>query len=249
MKKSKKIFTTNHKKPDIFYIYGKHAVLAALNNPLRKKNILYISHKNSEFVKDYSQILPIKVISSAEFDSILPLDSLHQGFALEVHPLSEPKLEKLIPTDASLIVILDQVTDPHNVGAILRSAAAFGVTAVINSFHNSPAENAIIAKVACGALDITPYIRVTNISTTLELLKKHGFWCFGLDGHTNEYFPNDIPTKTCIILGSEDKGIRRLVRVNCDALYKIKISPQMESLNVSTTAAIAMAHCYSKLFC
>lgn len=247
MKKSKKIFTTSNKKSENFYIYGKHAVLAALKNPQRNKISLYISSKNFEIVKEYSKILPIKELTYDEFDKILPSQSLHQGFALEVTPLKEPQLLNLLLNDSSLIVILDQVTDPHNVGAILRSAAAFKATAVINSFNNSPVENAIIAKVACGALDIVPYVRVTNISSTINLLKKNGFWCYGLDGQTEDFFPSDIPSKICIIMGSEDRGIRRLVRDNCDGMYKIKISPQMESLNVSTAAAIVMAHCYTKL--
>ena len=137
--------------------------------------------------------------------------------------------------------MLDQVTDPHNIGAILRSAAAFEAAAVILPDANAPEESGTLAKSACGGLEIVPLIRVPNLVRAIETLKKVGFWVIGLDGSAKKTMAQDkLPAKTVFILGSEGDGLRRLTAENCDYMLKLPISDKMESLNVSNAAAIAL---------
>lgn len=172
-------------------------------------------------------------------EKLLPKDAVHQGAAALVHPLAEPPLHELY--DAKLLLLLDQVTDPHNVGAILRSAAAFGASAVIATDDHAAPENGALAKAACGALDIVPYIKITNLAATLEELKKQQFWCIGLEGDTKLTIDKARTyDKKALVLGAEGKGLRRLTAEKCDLLVKIPIQPAMESLNVSNAAAVAL---------
>ncbi len=227
-----------------YYIYGKHPFLAAIENPKRMIYEILITKENLSFIPEKLQN-KIKILTNHELAQLLPKEAIHQGFAALVSPLSNINLESFDFPDNAKIAILDQVTDPHNLGAILRSAAAFGIKAVIIPSDNSPEENAIIAKTSCGALEHIPILRVTNISSAIQFLKKNHFWVIGLDGNANQLLDKKLLSgKICIILGAEGKGLRRLTKENCDILAKIPMSNVMESLNVSNAAVIAFYEAY-----
>lgn len=227
----------NHKSKS-YWIYGQHAVQAALLNPSRKiERVVASSNAVKQLAMGERKLTPDTDIR--QLDRVLPKDSVHQGVAALVQALPEPELEDVL--DASLLLILDQVTDPHNVGAILRSAAAFGAGAVIMTEDHAAPENGALAKAASGALDIVPLIRITNLSSVLDTLKANDFWCVGLDGKTDKFIADAKGfKKKALVLGAEGKGLRRLTAEKCDLLVKISISPAMESLNVSNAAAVAL---------
>lgn len=238
--KMKKTSTPNK----CYYIYGKHPFLAALINPKRVIHEILITKENLSLLPDHLSA-KAKILTNSELIKILPRDSIHQGFALLVSPLNNMNLESFNFTENSKIAILDQVTDPHNLGAILRSAAAFGIEAIIIPSDNTPEESAIVAKTACGALEHIPVCRVTNISSTIQLLKKNHFWVIGLDGEATDLVDRKLLSgRICLVLGAEGKGMRRLTRENCDLIAKIPILNTMESLNVSNAAAIAFYEAY-----
>ena len=236
----KKKYTSNKS----YYIYGKHASQAALINPKRMILEIYVTSENFNSIPSPFHN-KCKIIRSNEFAKILNKDSIHQGFAILVNPLQSAILESIEFHDNSAIAILDQITDPHNLGAILRSALAFGIEAVILPNDNSTEESAIVAKTSCGALEHVPICRVTNISSTINYLKKSNFWIIGLDGEGKEVINKKLFSgKTCIVLGAEGKGIRRLTKENCDVIAQIPMSNSMESLNVSNAASIAFYEAY-----
>jgi 23S rRNA (guanosine2251-2'-O)-methyltransferase len=180
---------------------------------------------------------------------LLPPGAVHQGAALEASPLPATDLETLLeaPHDRHqegrrrIVLVLDQLSDPHNVGAILRSAAAFGVTAVVVQDRHAPPQSGALAKAASGALDLVPYVEVVNITRALEKLAEHGFWRIALAGDGEQSLQAAIPAgDVALVLGSEGDGIRRLVREHCDTAALIPIGGAMESLNVSNAAAIAL---------
>jgi len=223
------------------FLYGKHACLAALSNSHRKIINIYIT-KNFD-----TSELPVKLgvkpqlITNEEAARFATDGSVHQGIILETLPLQEPGIS-YVEKKGGIIVVLDQVTDPQNVGAILRTATAFNVTALIIPKDNAPSESAALAKAASGALEIVPIIRVTNLVRTIEDLKKHGYWFIGMDGNTDTVIGDikDISKNTALVMGAEGKGLRRLTREACDFIAKIPISKQVESLNVSNAAAIGL---------
>lgn len=235
-----------------FWLYGKHICISALKNRNRLCYELLLSptfyKQNYKEIKEYIEAknVDIKVVEANKFNTIFASHVNHQGIALKVAPLDNPQLQKIIEKskDKSTIVILDQVTDTYNIGSILRTSACFEVDALVLTYKHSPYENASIAKAASGALEIIPLLHVTNIVQTIRLLKEQGYWCYGLDCHTscNLYSIAKFHDKRIIIVGSEDKGLRRLVKENCDFLIKIPISPNTNSLNVSNAAAIVL-HC------
>ncbi len=228
-------------------IFGKHPVICALNNPNRKSKNLYITKElwneiSSQFPKSKCSI---HFVDKKEIEKLAPQGSNHQNILLEVEPLNQLSIEDIISQDEnkdhSCLVILDQVSDPHNIGAILRSAAAFSISAIILPDYHSPKENNTIIKCAAGATETIPMISVTNISQCIKALKQEGYWVIGMDGNTSlELKPDLFSKKTIIVLGSEEKGMRKLTRDSCDYIVKIPISSSMESLNVSNAAAIAM---------
>lgn len=233
------------------WIYGKHAVLAALNNPLRQSHQLLVTrnaHKELEEeggITDYNRKIKFFITETKFIDNLLPTGAVHQGIALEASPLPEKHLEDLITHTAtkehSRILILDQVTDPHNVGAILRSATAFGVDAVITTRHNSAQESGTLAKTACGGLEYTPLIKVSNLVSALATLKQAGYWCIGMDSETDQMLQHNTNfPKLALILGAEGKGLRRLTREHCDLMVKLPTTGKIKSLNVSNAAAIAL---------
>lgn len=227
-----------------YWIYGRHPLEAALQNPKRRFHELLLTREAQEQLK--GKIPPkvkVSVISNAEFSKVADLKgAVHQGYAARVDYLENDDLSDITfanPSELTLVA-LDQVTDPHNVGAIIRSAAAFGVAGVIMQKANSPEESGVLAKAAAGLLEQVPLYYVGNLSQALKDLKKEGFWVFGMDGSADDTISKmkDFP-KRVIVMGSEGDGMRRLIKESCDVLVKIPMHKGVESLNVSNAAAIA----------
>lgn len=234
-----------HKPGNASLIYGKHPVFAALANPNRQCKRLWVTKNAAEHLPPLPAGLQPQIIDSQELSRKLLRDAVHQGLALEAAPLPEPKLEDCTATGKP-IMILDQVTDPHNIGAILRSAAAFDAACVIVPKHHAPDETGVLAKSASGALEVVPLLHVPNLSNTLKTLKEQGYWCAGLDGTAPQTLKEaKLTLKTALIMGAEGKGLRRLTTENCDLLIKLPMSGKMESLNVSNAAAIALYELFS----
>ena len=238
---TKKSQSTSHMQ----WIYGKHAAFSALENPHRTIVRVLVNknmHHDNPFLEKF--VDKMHIVDNKMIENALPPGSVHQGIAIQVHPLAEIGLEVFLEKaekPLSTLLILDQVTDPHNVGAILRSAAAFDVDAIITTTHNSAAETGTLAKSASGALELVPFIRVTHLVSALALLKEHHYWVIGLDGYAKDTIDKVTSyEKTVLILGSEEKGMRRLTREHCDLLVKLPISNKVESLNVSNAAAISL---------
>lgn len=232
------------------WLYGDHAVLAALQNKSRTCHKLALTRRRLDDLKAISPALlapsiEIAVMEKSDMDDLLPPNSIHQGLALLAAPLATPDLEDLEPRAAGsprqVIAVLDQVTDPHNIGAILRSAAAFDIAALIVPDRHTPMVTGVMARSASGAVEAVPMIRVGNLSRALEHLADKGFWRIGMDGTAKQSLAQAKTglDNVVLVLGSEGKGLRRLTAENCDILAKLPISAQMESLNVSNAAAIA----------
>jgi 23S rRNA (guanosine2251-2'-O)-methyltransferase len=189
---------------------------------------------------------PVQILDRAAFDRLLPEGAVHQGWALEVDPLPEGDLDDVlraaeVTQGRSIVLVLDQVSDPHNVGAILRSAAAFGALAVIIGEHGAPPATGVLAKAASGALDTVPLVRAVNLARALDKLKEGGFWCCGLDETAPASLASlDLGPRVALVLGSEGTGLRRLVRERCDYLARLPTRPMLPSLNVSNAAAVAL---------
>lgn len=230
------------------WIYGIHAVLAALNNPKRvcKK---FIATQSAHEELEQLEVLGNKILAQCQIkdkDAIatqLHPDARHQGIAGLFSPLPEIFLEDVanLNEDNITLVILDQVTDPHNMGAILRSAAALDAHAIITTERNSAGLEGVLAKTASGALEITPIIHVTNLKRAMDQLKKNNFWCIGLDEEgTTSLDKAPLTGKIALLMGAEGPGLRRLTKQNCDLLVQIPVSDQFSTLNVSNSAAIAL---------
>lgn len=234
---------------EALWLYGLHAVEAALSNPARTCHRLLVSGSGAEAA---ARILPRiqhrtpnpETVAREQIDRVLPEGAVHQGLALHVAPLPDFHVETLLKRIAadtpSIVGVIDQGTDPRNVGAVLRSAAAFGLDALIVQDRHAPEATGAMAKAASGALDVVPMIRVTNLARALEQLKEGGYWTVGLAGETDQTVADlDWPLRCAVILGAEDTGMRRLTREHCDFIVRIPIRPAMESLNLSNAAAIA----------
>jgi 23S rRNA (guanosine2251-2'-O)-methyltransferase len=237
------------------WLWGRHAVAAALANPARRwRRLVVIADDRREAVALAAAARAacdadgdaVEVIERAVLARLLPDGAVHQGWALAVEPLTAPALDEALQTaemrhGRAIVVVLDRVGDPHNVGAILRSAAAFGAVAVIVAEHGAPPVTGILAKAASGALEHVPLIRATNLARTLERLKEAGFWCCGLDAAAPQPLAAlDPGPRVALVLGSEGGGLRRLVREECDYLARLPTTQQQRSLNVSNAAAIAL---------
>lgn len=221
-----------------YIIYGHHAVEAAIKNPNRDIIEIYCSKKDLPNIKKIAKNINIRQLEKDGFRKLLP-NMPSQNIAALVKPIKTHH----IPDEVSKLIILDHITDPQNLGAILRSAAAFNIGGVLYTKDGSSGENGTVAKAASGALDIVPLIEIINISNTIKELKKDGFWIIGMDGSAKDYIKSQkklFEGKVAIIMGSEGKGLRDLVKKNCDLLVKIPINSRMESLNVSNAAAIIM---------
>ena len=240
----KKHNTVNSQKTtkNQFWIFGTHAVNEALANSARIKHSLMIT-KNADHSLAIPKNLPRETVTKEKLDALLGKDAVHQGVALLVSPLDDLDISYVF--DKNTVIILDQVTDPHNIGAILRSAAAFAADAVIMPEDNSCKENGTLAKTSCGALEKVPLIRVPNLARALEQLKQNGFWCIGFDGESqNELKDFRFSGKNAVIMGAEGQGMRRLTKEKCDVILRISMSNAMESLNVSNAAAIVLYEAY-----
>lgn len=225
------------------WIYGAHAVQAALANPERRcRRLLMVAEARAAAGIGHARIAP-EIVARAELDRMLPPGAVHQGVALLADPLFEPALDEIIDTaaPAAFVLVLDQVSDPHNVGAILRSAAAFGASAVILNERNTPPLTGALAKAASGAIERVPLVRVVNLARGLRQLKEAGFWCIGLDGEAETSLARAIaPGRIALVLGAEGDGLRRLTAETCDTLARLPTQADFGSLNVSNAAACAL---------
>jgi 23S rRNA (guanosine2251-2'-O)-methyltransferase len=225
------------------WLWGWHAVKAALANPRRAgfKRLLVNPARAHEVEADAARLgLRAEQLSPGELGQQLPPGAVHQGIALLADPLEPVAIEELAESPSGVLVMLDQVTDPQNVGAIFRSAAAFGARGVIVQDRHAPGLSGVLAKAAAGAVDLIPHARVVNLSRALETLGESGWRAVGLDGAAPESLAAVLdPRPTLLVLGSEGEGIRRLVREHCDALARIPMPGGLESLNVSAAAAVA----------
>jgi 23S rRNA (guanosine2251-2'-O)-methyltransferase len=223
------------------YLYGLHTVRAALDNPRREKRELLATPNAFARLKETGAIGKVKQreVTPKELDRLLGGEAVHQGVALEVEPVSRFGLNDIQPL--KLVVVLDQVTDPHNVGAILRTACAFGADALVTTQRYAPRETGVMAKAASGALDLVPLIEVRNLGDTLELLKKHGMRVLGFDSEApSPLVPRGRGQALAIVLGAEGKGLRQRTRELCDEMVRLDMPGPIKSLNVSNAAAIAL---------
>ncbi len=228
-------------------LFGTHAVTEAWKNPQRFVHALYITEAAMAGFspKPVSKRPNPTIVTKEQLDKALPPGTVHQGIALNCQALDEVSVSDLIVQSAdkprSVIVMLDQVTDPHNVGAIIRSASAFGADGMILQRKHAPEPTGILAKIACGAVDHLPLAYETNLSRTLETLKEAGYTVIGLDEHSPKQF-NSLPKydKVVLVLGAEGDGMRRLVKEHCDVLVTLPTGGAIASLNVSNAAAVAL---------
>ena len=241
-----------------YWIYGRHSVLSALENPERIKHKLVIGDDNVTLFSRYLENSNIPVVISANPANTLKMEDVglrssdvtaHQNIFLQTEPLIQSSLESIYSTlsdsTSSLIIVLDQITDPRNVGAIIRSAAAFGAIAIIMPCHKSPMETAPMVKSASGAFEKLPIVYVPNLVRAMGDLKEIGYWIIGFSSHTDMLLNNKCNEykKAALVFGREDKGVRRLLTETCDLFLKINMCDSVESLNVSNAVAVA-AHAF-----
>jgi 23S rRNA (guanosine2251-2'-O)-methyltransferase len=234
-------------------LFGVHAVAAAWTNPERHCRVLFATQAGLDALAPalaqarsagLDRPAP-RLVDRLDLDRRLPAGAVHQGLALDAAPLPEASLDDVCREAAlapeSCVVLLDQVTDPHNVGAILRSAAAFGARAVIVQDRHAPEVTGTLAKSASGAVEHVPLIRVANLAQGMDLLKRAGFWCVGLaEGGTRPLHALDLKGRTAIVLGAEGEGLRRLTQERCDEVAHLPTGGPIGSLNVSNAAAVAL---------
>lgn len=225
------------------WLYGMHAVIAALTNPARRLRRLVVTEEaEASLATLATQPWPVtpERMERGRLDHLLGRDVVHQGVALLADPLAPPALSAVLERPGSVLV-LDQVTDPRNIGAILRSAAAFGAAAVIVQDRHAPEESGALAKAASGALEVMPLLRAVNLARTLVALKAAGLWIVGLDAGAPPL--DGLPLsqrRVGLVLGAEGEGLRRLTRETCDEIAGLAMPGLMESLNVSAAAAVAL---------
>ncbi|ALC11896.1 23S rRNA (guanosine(2251)-2'-O)-methyltransferase RlmB [Sphingopyxis sp. 113P3] len=225
--------------------WGRHAVLAALGNPERRVKRIW-GTREAIGQLDLPSALPVSYADVTDLARLVARDAPHQGLVVEVDPLDSPYLGDILQEESDAgsrrpIVVLDQVTDPHNIGAVLRSAAAFDAAAIVTQDRHSPPESGVIARAASGALETVPWVRVVNLSRALEEIAEAQYWRIGLTGNTETTLGETLDgSKVALVLGSEGDGMRHNVMEHCDVLARLPISPRMESLNISNAAAIAL---------
>ncbi|RJT22614.1 23S rRNA (guanosine(2251)-2'-O)-methyltransferase RlmB [Chakrabartia godavariana] len=223
--------------------WGKHAVYAALDNPNRVCRKLWATREAASLIV-IPDGLTVAFADVADLGRMVPHDAPHQGLVLDVDPLEDVWLGDLLADgarDTRPLLVLDQVTDPHNVGAILRSAAAFDALGIVTQDRHAPPESGALAKAASGALEVVPWVRVVNLARALDEIGEAGYWRIGLTGHAKRLLGDAIgDAKVALVLGAEGEGMRQNTEAHCDELAKLPISPKAESLNVSNAAAIAL---------
>ncbi|MEQ1616695.1 MAG: 23S rRNA (guanosine(2251)-2'-O)-methyltransferase RlmB [Hyphomicrobiaceae bacterium] len=230
-------------------IFGVHAAEAALRNPARVIRQVFVTENGENRLKDAVSArngdggLKLTQVTPRDLDRRLGADTVHQGILLECDPLPEPSLEQLadLPDSSGPLLVLDQVTDPHNVGAILRSAAVFGAQGVMMTRRHSPPLGGVLAKSASGALEHVPIILVPNLARALDELGSLAYFRVGLDG-TGDQTIEEVPLggRVALVLGAEGRGLRQLTREHCDVLARISGSGPLASLNVSNAAAVSL---------
>jgi 23S rRNA (guanosine2251-2'-O)-methyltransferase len=230
-------------KQNGLWLYGIHAVTAALANPQRRYLRLMATPAGLENLTS----IPIdpEIVDRETLNDVLPYGAVHQGLALLTNNLPSLAIEDVIRhadrRKRTIVVVLDQVTDPQNIGATLRSAAAFGAYAVIMPDRNTPEASGAMAKASSGALETVPLIRPNNLVRALDTLKSNGFWVVGLDMDAPSILPEtDLPDRCVLALGAEGRGLRRLTQETCDMMVRVPMTSQIESLNVSASAAVAL---------
>jgi len=224
-------------------LWGRHAVEAALMNPRRQHRKLWATREGIDSLDgELPPDFPVEYAEVTDLARLVAKDAPHQGLVLECEPLEDMFLADVMDGDPTRpIIVLDQVTDPHNVGALLRSAAAFDAAAIVTQDRHAPPEGGVIGKSASGALEIVPWVRVVNLSRALEELAEAGYWRIGLAGEAEATLAEALPTgPVALVLGAEGEGMRHNVAQHCDALARLPISEAMESLNVSNAGAIAL---------
>lgn len=229
-------------------LYGRHAVIAALANPDRVIRKIWGTRETINAL-ELPPVLPIVYADGADLGRMVPNDAPHQGIVAEVEPLEDvwlgDVLEEVADDEAQAsrpLLVLDQVTDPHNVGAIFRSAAAFDAIAIVTQDRHAPPESGVLARAASGALEIVPWVRVVNLARALDEIAEAGYWRIGLDGEARETLGSALKgtSRVALVLGAEGDGLRHNSMAHCDMVAKLPISRRMESLNVSNAAAIAL---------
>jgi 23S rRNA (guanosine2251-2'-O)-methyltransferase len=232
----------SHGTPNRPRFWGRHAVSAALDNPRRKVMRAWATRDAAAYMQ-FPPEVAVTLAEAPDLARLVPHDAPHQGVVIEVEPLDDAWLDQILGPDGErgLLLVLDQVTDPHNVGAILRSAAAFGAAGIVTQDRHSPPESGVVAKAASGALERVPWARVVNLARALEEIGEAGFWRIGLAGDAETDLKDALgPPKVALVLGAEGPGLRPNTREHCDALARLPISDAIESLNVSNAAAVAL---------
>ncbi|MBK1696561.1 23S rRNA (guanosine(2251)-2'-O)-methyltransferase RlmB [Rhodovibrio salinarum] len=235
------------------WLWGGHAVLAALGNPRRRCRRVLIAGENvetweaevAELLEARSDVRKPEIIARHAFAQYLPASAVHQGVAVQADPLDQPELDVLLaslPTDQpAALLLLDQVSDPHNVGAVLRSAAAFGASAVVTTKRNAPGETGALAKAASGALEHVPYPHVTNLARAMETAQQHGFRLLGLAQEATSTLADEAGTdRIGLVLGAEGHGLRQKTRATCDSMVRLPTRGPVAELNVSNAAAVGL---------
>jgi 23S rRNA (guanosine2251-2'-O)-methyltransferase len=226
---------------DHVVLYGWHPVVEALGNPHRRLRRLLASENALRRLAEAVPSPRVKpeLVRPDEIDRLLGPDAVHQGLYLEADPLPGPSLETM-PQD-SIVLVLDQITDPHNVGAIVRSAAAFGVAAIVTTARHSPAATGVLAKAASGGLEHVPFVIVRNLAGALQTLGERGFLLIGLDEDGSEKLDEvAVRRPLALVLGAEGKGLRHLTRERCDVVARLDMPGAIRSLNVSNAAAVGL---------
>ena len=231
-----------HGTPNRPRFWGRHAVAAALDNPNRRVIRAWATREAADFMQ-FPKDVAVTLADVADLGRLIPNDAPHQGVVAEVEPLEDLWLGDVLAEtkEQAVLLVLDQVTDPHNVGAILRSAAAFDAIAIVTQDRHSPPESGALAKAASGALERVPWVRVVNLARALEEIAEAGFWRIGLAGDADTDLKEALgPPRVALVLGAAGPGLRSNTREHCDALAKLPNSSAIESLNVSNAAAIAL---------
>jgi len=221
--------------------WGRHAVAAALANPDRRPIKLWATREATARM-ELPKSLPVTLADVADLGRLVPQDAPHQGLVLEVEPLEDVFLDELLQQEGNRpLLVLDQVTDPHNVGAIMRSAAAFDALGIVTQDRHSPPESGALARSASGALEVVPWVRVVNLARALDDMAEAGFWRIGLTGEAERTLADTLGSaRIALVLGAEGEGMRQNTSAHCDELARLPMSGKIESLNVSNAAAIAL---------
>ena len=233
-------------KKSQFWVYGKHSCIAVIKNINRSIKRILVTHNNVLLIPK-TLLNKTEVVEAKKIGEIIKVNNaIIQGIAVLTEPLKQPNLKEffsLSKDEKQLVIILDHVLDPQNIGSIFRSAASFGAKAVISTVDNCPTDTISLIKASVGTFELVPFIRVINLVRAIKLLKEQDYWVIGLDGQAEQSICDIDPLsykKIALALGSEEKGLRLLTQKNCDLVLKITMHKSIESLNVSCAAAIAL---------